>query len=309
MTHSSFVQSHAAKLGDVLKVAADLAMLLDHEILSAATIAGQKFGTDRLALVRLEVLDDLGVLCFKQGVPVPELEPEILELCRPKSTDEKHSELIHGLVRDARRSVGGRKPKSDAKRDLLVMAHCLELMPGLARSDAELLCFKAMFNALLLQLGLPTLRVDFAARKVTNALDRMAPRPLRVVIVDDDVNEIVRTVRNLAGWPCLQFDPLHFRPNCDRWNCPSEKVAEIVRAAAQTIVDRRPDIVVMDEGLPISNGGEIIKAVKALKPESKMQFVGSTGGSGDQLKAAGALLNLEKGGNPGILEQAIWRLS
>lgn len=62
----------------------------------------------------------------------------------------------------------------------------------------------------------------------------------------------------------------------------------------------------MDEGLPGVNGGDVIQAIRAQKgTEWKIVFVGSTGGAGEQLREAGALLNLEKGRRPEILASAI----
>lgn len=308
MEYSSFVRSHSEEFARSLKLAEDLATLLDCEILSAANITVQKFDVIGLAIVRLEVFDDLGALCFRHGIPVPELEPEILELCRPKTESKKDSGGIRRLVKIARQSVGGKKPKADAKRDLLAIMRCLELMPGLAGREEDLCCFKAMANALLLQLGLPTLRPDFAAVKVPNSMGcPFAPRPLKVLIVDDDIREIVRTLRNLAGWPGLQFDVLRFWPDCDRWSCTADQQAEIVSTAVKDMLSRKPDIIVMDEGLPVTDGGELIKAVKAAKPEFQIEFVGSTGGDGHQLREAGAILNLSKGRDPGPLIQAIRR--
>lgn len=308
MEFSSFALQQAEKLGESAKIAADLAMLLDHDILSAKTIAAQKFGAARLAVTRLEVFDDFCALCSRKGIPVPELEPEILALCLPQRPEKKAAAVIRGLVKDARRRLGRKRPKADARRDLLAVARCLELMPGLVDGKDTRAAFQGMFNSLLLELGLPTIRPDFAGLMVPNAAGCLsAPRPLTALVVDDDIAEIVRTLRALAGWPGLRFSVLHFAPDGDRWNCPPDKKAEIVRDATTAILKARPDIIIMDEGLPVTDGGELIKAVKAAKPDFQIEFVGSTGGSGSMLKAAGALLNLEKGLRPEVLEEAIRR--
>lgn len=308
MEFSSFALQQAEKLGESAKIAADLAMLLDHDILSAKTIAAQKFGAARLAVMRLEVLDDFCALCSRQGIPVPELEPEILALCQPRRPAKDEAAAIRGLVKDARSRLGRRRPKADARRDLLAVARCLELMPGLVGGKDSLAAFRSALNSRLLELGSPTVRPDFSGLVVPNAAGCLpAPRPLTALVVDDDISEIVRTLRALAGWPGLMFGIMRFAPEGDRWNCPPEKKAEILGEATATVLKARPDIVIMDEGMPIVDGGELIRAIKAAQPELRIEFVGNSGGMGEALKQAGAIGNMRKGMEIEPLERAIRR--
>lgn len=312
MELTGFVRRHAETFGTASgKLAADLAALLDGELMSTQAIHAQGRKDNQLALLRLEVFEDFCAVCAQCQVPVPELDRVTLEHCLPQAGSKEDAKKVMDLVDDAHRLVNFSGPVGDCKSRLLSLTCCLKLMPGLAVGYGDgFSIFRAALNLQLLVLGKPTMRPDYSAMQVMGAVNQQAaPRELNVVIVDDSVCDIVRTLRALAGWPGLRFGILHFAPVCDRWNCSLEKKVEIVRATTATILKARPDIVIMDEGLPVSDGGELIRAIKAAEPDFQIEFVGSTGGSGNQLRDAGALLNLEKGRAPKVLGQAIRRFS
>lgn len=310
MSVLQYVDAHSAVLGESAKLAADLAALLDHSVLSAATIEAQKYDPARLAIQRLEVFEDVCALCAQAGIPVPELEPEILELCRPKAGSDKDTKAIADLVVAARGKLGRKRPKADPRHDILAICRCLERMPGLAPVyDGKLDRFRAVVNAALLELGLPTIRPSYPDRHVRGEMSGMKPtKAVRVVVVDDDVSLIVSTIRELAGWPDLTFVPFHFTIDGDTYGLSAAQRAEVSRKSAADILALNPDIVCMDEGLPGVHGGEVIEAIRTQKGEVwQIAFVGSTGGVGEHLRDAGALLNLEKGRHPGVLAQAVGR--
>ncbi|MFA5185196.1 MAG: hypothetical protein WC551_01805 [Patescibacteria group bacterium] len=310
MELSPFVSIHAEKFGAATgKLAMDLAALLDSETLSIKVIEVLGSEASRLALVRLEVFEDLSAVCVQCGIRPPELEIETLLLCRPQAGSEKEAENVKELVSEARRRVGLSGLSGDNMSDLLSLTCCLEMMPGLAGSwDDRFVVFRAALNAQLLKLGKPTIRPDFSGMSVKGAVGRLAaPRELKVVIVDDDVREIVRTTRALAGWPNLTVAPFRFTVAEADCEATPERTEEILRATAQSVIDIRPDIVLMDEGMPVINGGQLILAIVSLKPDFQVEFVGNTGGSGHALREAGAIMNLDKGRDFNPLIQAIRR--
>jgi CheY-like chemotaxis protein len=312
MELTGFVRRHAEIFGTASgKLAADLAALLDGELLSTQTIHAQGRGDNRLALMRLEVFEDFCAVCAQCGIKPPELEIEMLLPCLLQAGSEKEAAKVQGLVLEARRNVGLSGLIGDSMSDLLSLTCCLEMMPGIASEwDGRFAAFRAVLNAKLLKLGKPTLRPDYSAMQVGGSVNRLAaPRMLKTLVVDDDRREIIRTMRALAGWPNLSVVPFHFAvAKADRDASP-ERAEEILRATAREILDLRPDIAIMDEGMPVVNGGHLVTAIRALEPDFRIEFVGSTGGTGRDLREAGALLNLEKGRNPEILEQAIRHFS
>jgi CheY-like chemotaxis protein len=169
--------------------------------------------------------------------------------------------------------------------------------------------FRAAINLKLMAVGKPTIRQDFSLQ-VKRADGCQSPsRPLTAVVVDDDPLEICRTLRALAGWPSLTVVPFLFSPDLVPGSADDRSLAgQLLTVAAGAILELKPDIVIMDEGMPVVDGGQLIRAIRELNPEHEIEFVGSTGGMGEGLRAAGAILNLKKGAYLEPLEQAIRRL-
>lgn len=294
------------------KLAADLAALLDSPVLAPGAIKAQRYGTRSLALMRVGILDDFSTACVQCGLPAVEPELETLELCLAGDVSPDELKRVKGLVRRARKSWGKKARTADPASDLAALIRCLELMPDLATGYGDNLgAFKAAVNIQLIKLNKPAIRRD-PSKPVKNALDRPAPggKPLTVVCVDDDAAEIVRTMRALAGWPGIEVMPFRFTADLAPGATQDKsRVWGLLRAAAKAVLELKPDIVLMDEGMPPIDGGQLIDVIRSFHPESRVEFVGNSGGAGDHLRLAGAIGNMRKGLDLEPLETAIRRFS
>ncbi|KPJ85769.1 hypothetical protein AMJ57_01870 [Parcubacteria bacterium SG8_24] len=303
MDTGKFVESHSSHFGDRIKVARDLAALLDGPLLDLSRDASD--GRRRsLAQTRLQLFERLSALCAQCGAPVPQLEPETVRALLPAAPREEASQQAAVMVDSIRTQIDASDSRSQAC-DCLVLARLLELVPGVMERwdglDGDGVI--ALLNDRLLTLGLQPLRPDHLGMAVGGATDQPCPpRPLTVLVVDDEPEAIVRTISALVGWPDLDFRVLHVpgREGVSR--------KDALGSVAASIISLAPDIVLMDQGMYPAEGSGVILKVRELDPRSSIVFVGNTGGSPEDLQRAGAIGNCDKGRDPTPVRQAIWRV-
>ncbi len=324
MKYLSFVESHLAQFAASSKIAQDLASLLDQDFFSPANFKTDVPGSgDRLAQLRHEVFEDLCRVCAKCGVPQPDLELGTLAMCSPVVLSWDFEELRKIIDHAKRQTSGGRAGCNESKDRIRILLQALEIMPGLA-FKAELKHIRAALNADLMRLGARPIREAFPKGErlpyqLTMWSDREPPpRSLKALVVDDDARQNVRSVRAIIGYPGLAVSclvpPMPEELKQRKGEEPEafternrRRTAKLTDKLAQHIIGLAPDIILMDEGMYPFDGGYVILAIKRLKPDSGIAFVGNTGGSGDSLRKAGASLNYDKGQNPEPLLQAIRR--
>jgi CheY-like chemotaxis protein len=128
------------------------------------------------------------------------------------------------------------------------------------------------------------------------------PRAARMLIVDDYINEIVRTWRAVRGWPDVEIDALHVTDE-------SPLIGDaFCTDVSQRILDRRPDIVLMDWGLPETGGDRIIQRIRRIDPTHTIIFVANTGGDSCDLNRVGAIGNARKGEDIWSIREGISRI-
>jgi len=290
------------KFGDKAKLAADLAALLDNGLLDLSQ------GQERQATVageRLKLLERFRALCLAAGVTPPAFEAETLRALIP-APGEDLQKKAGDLSARIRLEVDG-LPGSEVVGDLLALGRATELLPSLVADFSEsrrpLL---ARVDLLLLALGKEPLGLLNAGDPGDGPGGRLPEpsRTLRVLIVDDCVDEIVKTFSALAGSPGLEIGC--FRVQID-WGADRQAALQQTAAA---VLAAKPDIVLMDQGMPCISGSQLVGAIGGMLTEhDHIVFVGNTGGSPEELNEAGAIGNCGKGRDLSPVRQAIRMLA
>ena len=249
----------------------------------------------KLAQAKLELFEDFRAICKMNGIEPPAPPQDLLEAAMPQLTAEDRAiiESRSSAFMDQIGSGGG------AVDDCLVIKRFVELCPWFV-SQTDRVLVQAFLNLQLIQGGRDPL-APHSFRPGRGSLAERPARPINVLIVDDYINEIMSTFRAIAGWPEMTIDAQWVQTDYDT------DQATILTGEAQKVVAAKPDIVLMDQGIGRINGPDLIGAIRKEDPETKIVFVGNTGGEPEKLNAAGAIGNLEKGRNTHPLTVAISR--
>lgn len=142
-----------------------------------------------------------------------------------------------------------------------------------------------------------TVRLPRAAEKleaeVPSRVNAEAGRPLRVLIVDDnrDSAEMLQMLMEMSG------HTVH--------------LAHDGQSAVPTALETRPDVILMDIGLPGKDGYELVKELRALPETTSARIVATTGYGRDEDRArcfaAGFDAHLTKPINPSALADVLTR--
>jgi len=296
-------QAGSDKFGSLFKTARDHAALLDGDVLRIEA-GDERAGT--LARTRQDLFEEFCAICVQAGLEAPELERDTVVAQIAAKVDEKlgaEADGIAAFVSGQLASAGGEVAEA-ASRDIEALAKVVQMMPEVLQQFGSVRnVLLALLNSKLMAAGLRPLRPDHATLKFGDASGRAVepPRPLKVLIVDDTPEEIVRTFRAVAGRTGLTIDAIQVFGDF------SGDREEALQAAAQLVVERGPDIVLMDQGMGSIKGSDLVRAVRGLEAGAGVVFVGNTGGSPDELEEAGAIGNMDKGRNIRPLETAITR--
>lgn len=301
---SVFVSERSASFGKRLKIARDLASILDGPLLDLSIMkdADEVMG---LATARQDLFEKFSAVCARSGVPVPSLERETVRAMIPRPDPEDDGlEEAGSLATEVQRQVGDvdrHGISQDVARDCLAVARTLELIPSFMKrwGSPRPTTIKAVLNDMLMKLMLEPIRPDHKEMVVVDAT-RMTPphRALSVLVVDDEIGMIVDTLCVLVGWPNLTLDALRVGQDfgADR--------AEACAKLADGIIERKPDIVLMDQGMYPMSGSSVIREITGRAGRPSIVFVGNTGGQGDELAREGAIGNCRKGQDLSPLLQA-----
>ncbi len=314
MEYVAYVRKHEAKFKRVslFKLALDLAEMLDDQALTIDLNKGDSYSRTALAEMRELIFDDFCTICCHAGAPIPLLEQELCKAHLPAKEDDededKESKKAFEEAREIKQRVE-KQLKGNCANEAIVcraMALTLQIFPKCGGySGIRKKQLIAVINDSLISLGLEPIRPDYKDRKVKSSTSFQGPqKKTKVLIFDDSFDEIIKTKRALAGWSNLKVEHLIYKRPWGARSLPEEeKEAELERAAKE-ILELKPQIVLMDQGLGPINGHEVILKVKKLT-EIPPVFVGNTGGSPDELNEAGAIGNCDKGGELGCVEKVL----
>lgn len=288
----------------MLKVASDLARLLDDAIMAYPVAKpGDEYSMKQRAVLRGEVYHELCAAFAKASVPLPPLEPEFYETVLKTATDTDAIAEGDRLVKHINKQVKGAPGGFNASLGFMVaVIETFRVIFEWNGLDKEYSIAK--INQELVMSGLEPYRPDYSTMKFGVARDMPTPsRPVRVVIVDDDVQEIVKTARRLAGWPEIEFGwALYHRSLAER---ALPKKFERMAGLVEVIFATKPDVVLMDEGIDNDfKGSDLVKFVMADTSNTTV-FVANTGGDDADLRRAGAFPNCNKGERPKAVASAL----
>lgn len=281
-SYLKLVKANEKKLDDVGldKAAADVARLLDNPIFAMTAKNRDECGVPE---GRQRAFDVLCAMLTRAGVDLPPLEIELVKAFLPTKPEKDDKRYSANAVDHVKRVCAD---KLSVAAEILPLAKALGVFtctsPG-GEIDGNGLT--ALINLRLMEKGLEPFRPDYAGMQLETATECLVPvRPVRVVIVDDARDDLLRTALALAGWP--RVETVLYRHDDDS--------GVSIKTTAKRVAALKPDVILMDEGLGLDfSGHDLVPVIHDLVPHA--QFVANTGGSPDKLNAVGAMGNCRKG--------------
>ena len=304
MKYLEMVKNHVADTASKLML--DLASLLDNALFQLDGVKDDWKRTEMAAL-REEVFHDFCALCVQNGIPVPAVEETLIAAQAPSAdekTREAHLVRVKTFVEPVLVKIG-RKRSAKAKQ-LRALTECLSNLPSLSGYSGQVSAkqLECVINQMLIELGQEPVRPDYHSRKV-GSVNGQPRAEKKVIIVDDDRKEMLKTARALAGWDGLEISFYLYESSGDHWNMTPEKRQAELSKAAQAVVETKSNVVLMDQGLGPIEGDDLVHTIHEICPNGTPVFVANTGGSDDKLRSAGALENCEKGRRLGGVARAV----
>lgn len=299
-SYTEIVNAHEDALNRAgsLKSALDVARLLDDSIFA---IPSQKvYGFPEQ---RERVFNTLCAILVRAGLQPLPLEEDLVRAFLPASPKREDQEFAKKFVDHIKRVCATRL--GDAA-ELLPLAKALGAFnctsPYGKLEPKNITC---LINSLLLSKGLEPVLPDYAEMRIETAVERAAPtRPVRIVVVDDDICDLLKTALALVGWPQVETALYRVQRPVDSIPDTPENKSTMLRNIADQVASLQPDVVLMDQGLCQHFGGhELVPEIAKLLPQ--VQFVANTGGTPDQLNAVGARGNCSKGQSLRDVEAAV----
>lgn len=302
MIYLNLVQNCHELFGGLLKLAIDLAKILDHPLFQITDESKNNYGSDPTAK-RQVAFNQLCAICLKSGIELPKMEIKLLQsitgVSKIKTEHQAQAETLKTRVLEL---IG------TEHEDIKSLATVLSVFPmcfdGYSSLNAEKI--QAMINLKLMEAGLEPLRPDYVLGKFPT--NRTAPHKLiRVLVVDDSIEAAMTTMINLSGWHNLDVDLFHFNPSeRSQYSVSAEKKQELINGVCMEIETRQPNVVLMDQGMNPIEGSDIVREMK--KRDSTIIFVGNTDGGDEKLISAGTTETCRKGERWGILDRVFQNL-
>lgn len=267
-------------------IAVGLARLLDDPFFAV----DPKNGSYGLPDVRQTAYDRFCRICIDAGVALPPLEHELIECHLPQKVSEEDKTATQVLVEQITTRVHGQESQEAgicrAIGTMFLSFPNLNLYGSLDRKSLI-----AMTNRCLIKMGAEPIRPEY--KELSNRSRRVPQREVKILIVDDKPEDILKTAMALAGWPKVDVQWLH-QKSALKFDPPEEEKNAATAELAQTIIDKNCDIVFMDQGLDKLEGHAVVRKIR--EQSRSMIFVANTGGTGDELLGAGCVATANKGG-------------
>lgn len=304
MNYTEFVllREEDFKKSMLLKVAKDLAAILDHQI-SQIPLKADEAKKIKIAELRDLIFNRFCGVCWQVGADLPPLEMTALELYLPKDPAKKGVEEFEGkMIKEFVFSSLKGKHIKDATV-CRAAARLLELFPIQHHITKKELT--ALINATLISFGLEPFRPDYS-EEVGRHYPTKESGPnceCPVMIVDDNESDFFVTAMALVGWPNLKIEFLLVEPD---YSAPRPKRAEKLIEVAMTIIREKPRIVLMDRGMYPLEGDEVVLKCRELNNTAANPiFIANTGGSGSEMAEIGIKNNFDKGRESDAMRWAI----
>ncbi|OGY90933.1 MAG: hypothetical protein A3B31_01875 [Candidatus Komeilibacteria bacterium RIFCSPLOWO2_01_FULL_53_11] len=307
--YDHFVESQ--EFGEYKKAARDLCLLLDS---SDLRVEGEAYAAQSKAAMRGQVFDAFCHLCEKAGVEKPALEQELyLPYVPTESTSEEVAEKSRRVqeITDFVDAQLGGITDGEKKRTLeiitkFMMLFAAKFTEGEGYSHGietkEILAF---LNKELVDVGLQPVRPKYGEKKLSFALEEQPPtKEARVLVVDDEMTEVVKSMVRIAGWQNVKIDYFHYRRDYHRKDAAAK--GQALTTLIEEILAKNPTVILMDQGLDSDLEGSQLIGLLRKDPRAKnITFVANTGGIDRGLREVGAYENFAKGRELGGLRRAI----
>jgi hypothetical protein len=295
------------------KAALDISLLLDSEDLR---VKGQGYDAQKMSTVRKEAFDAFCFLCEKAGVKLPELEEELYLPLVPSGSDPEQIARQKNRVSEINNFVTTQIENiadEDKKRTIQVIAEFMNIFAvkfsenesysgGL--QSKEIL---ALLNKELVTAGLLPVRPKYGEAKIITAIEEETSREnVRLLIVDDEMEQVTKTLVRLAGWPNISIDYIQYKKSGRFQKREAAELDLIMKTTVEEILSKNPSHILMDQGLDSDiEGSDLIRALKTDPRSAKIKFIANTGGSDDAMRELGAYENFNKGRDLRGLRRAI----
>ena len=290
MSYSELVESNleviqAKSFG---KLATDLAMILDVEMFRIGVVG--QHPDPYFAIERERVFSKLCAVFVQAGLKPPDMEVAFF------------TERIPGEGHFSNRYLERSKGISDKVYELLAdrgepeatLVSALALTLSAFPDGCDYLDMLAMINkTLVVDLGLDPIRPDYGQLEIRLPATQMPSQgALRVVAVDDNKNDLIKTLFALAGWPGLELLIYHY-PG-EGWGKPEpEERDRRLREVRDRVLELQPDLVLQDQGLSDLEGSDLVPFLREGKPD--ILILGNTGGQMDKFRTVRVYGNFKKG--------------
>lgn len=300
------VEKNAAVLdGKGLKKAAmDLAEMLDHEGF-AVNMGARRYEVSEMASVREEIFNAFCAVFAQADIELPVLEPVLYEAFLPE--EPKKDEIAQAM--SFSHSVKDRvKGRSKEAKMLRAMAEIATVFAKDFANEYRGVSSKAMTakaNAILVGMGLDPIRPDYVSTAGKISTDEIGPaKELLVLVVDDEIKSIAKSLQRLAGWKNLKFAFCHIKRK--EWGDKTSR-EDRLKTMVENALSLAPDIILMDQGIDQDiEGSDLTLEIKRMLVKKAPIIVPNTGGLPDKLIEAGAIpVNFEKGGRRDAIVTAL----
>jgi CheY-like chemotaxis protein len=274
-----FVGSFTNIVGAVMQ---DLARLMDDP-----AFAINRDNSYEMVRLREQAYGQFCAACKALGIALPPLEKDVQDYYLPKV--ETHAKAVAESNLKLAQEIRDLTDNELCRAIALV----LETFSATGASGSTEISKKnlmAVVNRELVSLGQEPLRFLPDLRRPPE--EPVFSRELKVLIVDDKIDDIFRTALSLAGWPKLKVS-WELQNSKLSWDPSDEQKEQEVSRMVEAIVAANPDIVLMDQGLRGIDGASLVPGVRQALPS--VVVIANTGGSADELHAAGAVSSANKG--------------
>jgi len=305
--YTRLVEKFSGMLNGFLKMAQDLAAILDNEV--AQLKEGKNEWSGPLKQ-RLQAFNLLCAIFTKTGADVPDLEKGLWMANLPRIYDQEEHAIKKAKALEIHRKICNnlKGKKTDAAKKVRALAETLVFFPDCGGySGISMDNIIAGINLLFDELGLKPFRPNYAEITIPDPIHPAGPaRHTRVVVVDDSADELLNSALALAGIPNLEVVMYRYS-NRDAWRkLIGKELQAKLESTAGKVLELKPDIVLMDEGLSDIEGSQLVPAIKrALNGNFSVIFVANTGGTDEKLANVGCLGNFDKGHKPRGMVRAI----
>jgi len=297
--YEAFVEAH--EFGEYKQAAIDIASMLS---LSELVVVGEKYDAQKTAEMRKKVFDAFCAICVRAGVELPTLEPCLYVpfAAEGGTTAGAEASASRSRIADIKQFVQGQIGSSEGEdaHAMRTIVDFFEVFPGSFDEDksysgVSTRALIAVLNKKLVAAGHQPVRPNYAQMdfKIANT-ERAPEKTVKVLVVDDRIEEIINTRLRLAGWPNVKIDHVLYKEDYRDRSPKEEKMSKVVEA----IWAQPADVLIMDQELSEDvKGSEVLRVISGDERRGKMRFVANTGGLDKDLRAQGAYPNFEKGRN------------